>query len=144
MTIGAGPLSSLAFCWRIERHDGAGLGLTSHDCDLDIGDVTYRSAPGVLPSAIEQASGLDGASGEVEGALTSQALAEDELIAGRWDAARVTLFAVDWTDATGEQVDLTRGELGELSFDGDRFSADLLGAAARLKAPVCPQTSAQC
>jgi uncharacterized phage protein (TIGR02218 family) len=41
-------------------------------------------------------------------------------------------------------VALLGGEIGSVNIDGERFSADLRGAAARLEEPVCPATSAEC
>jgi len=142
--IAQGPLTSLAFCWRIERRDGAGLALTSQDAALRIGGETFRAAPGIVPSAIIRGAGLDPHSGEVAGALTSDALNEQDLGLGRWDAARVAIFAVDWTAAGGERIELIGGELGEVNVEGDKFSAELHGAAARLAEPVCPETSPEC
>jgi uncharacterized phage protein (TIGR02218 family) len=144
MSIVDSPLSSVAFCWRIERPDGAGLALTSHDQDLVVGGIRFRAAPGILPSAIIRGSGLDPQSGDIAGALTSPALAEEDLVAGRWDGSRVRVFGVDWTDPDREQLGLGDGELGELSYDGTAFSAELRGPAERLRQPVCPETSAQC
>jgi uncharacterized phage protein (TIGR02218 family) len=141
--IAQGPLTSLAFCWRIERRDGAGLALTSHDNALLIGGETFRAAPGIVPSAIIRSAGLEPHSGEVAGALTSDALNEQDLGLGRWDAARVAIFAVDWTEPEGQQIALIGGELGEVSVEGEQFSAELHGAA-RLAEPVCPETSPEC
>jgi len=143
-TIAQGPLTSLAFCWRIERRDGAGLALTSHDNALLIGGETIRAAPGIVPSAIIRGAGLEPHSGEVAGALTSDALNEQDLGLGRWDAARVAIFAVDWSDPDSEAIALIGGELGEVTVEGDNFSAELHGAAARLSGPMCPETSPEC
>lgn len=53
-----GALSTLAFCWRMERRDGAGLALTSHDEAILEEDVEYRSDPGIVPAAITQSLGV--------------------------------------------------------------------------------------
>jgi len=52
-------LTTLAFLWRLERVDGVALGFTSHDRDLVHDGLTYRSTPGMLPSAIERSDGLE-------------------------------------------------------------------------------------
>ena len=137
-------VSTIAFGWCLERRDGAGVALTSHDGALDRGDVHYRPDPGVMPSAITRKLGLDSHSGEVAGALSSAAITEQDLRLGRWDGARVTLAAVDWeTDAETEDP-LLRGELGEIAMTGDSFTADLRGAAGRLNEAICPATSPEC
>ena len=38
----------------------------------------------------------------------------------------------------------SRGEIGNVSIDGESFSADLRGASAKLDNAVCPATSAEC
>lgn len=143
-SISEGPLTSLAFCWRLERSDGAGLALTSADRDIATSETVYRSAPGVTPGAIGRSIGLEPDSGEVAGALAADSLSDDDLAQGRWNGASVKLVALDWGAPGAEPVPLLGGELGEVSIDGDGFSAELRGAAARLSRPPCPSTSPEC
>jgi uncharacterized phage protein (TIGR02218 family) len=139
-----GDLTAIAFCWRIERADGAGLALTSHDAPLTNGGITYRAAPGMLPSAIQRRAGLEANGGEVSGAITSASLGEQDLVLGRWDGARVTLVAADWEAPHAGPVPLMQGELGEVRLEQEQFKAELRGAAARLEAAICPETSPEC
>lgn len=140
----AGPLTSLAFCWRVERRDGAGFGLTSHDATLTIGDIEYSAEPGMLPAAIDRRLGIKESDGEIAGAITSAALEEADLVLGRWDGARVSLFAVDWEIPDSDAVALLGGEIGEVLIEDDRFRAGLRGAAAKLSRSICPETSSEC
>jgi uncharacterized phage protein (TIGR02218 family) len=71
-------------------------------------------------------------------------LRAEDLALGRWDGASVSLAAVDWQAPSSEPLQLLRGEIGSVSIDGEGFSADLRGTAARLERPVCPSTSAEC
>ena len=144
MTIAQGGLTSLTFCWTLERRDGAGLGLTSHDGALLIGGTNFRPSPGISPAAVRMRAGLESQGGEVEGALSDAALSERDLMAGRWDGARVALFALDWTAPEGEQVALAGGRLGPVSIKDSGFAAELVGAADALSRPVCPETSPEC
>jgi uncharacterized phage protein (TIGR02218 family) len=139
-----GTLTALAFCWRLERRDGICLGFTTHDRDLAFGGLVYRAAPGMLPSAITLSDGFDAGGLDVSGALTSEAIAREDLFAGRWDGAAVRLFMVSWEDPAGDQILLARGELGDVSAKGNGFEAELLGPAARLERPVVEQTSPEC
>lgn len=139
-----GPLSSIAFCWRIERADGAGIGLTSSDRDIMHEGVLYQSAPGIAPAAISRSLGLEADAGEVAGALSADALSEADLALGRWSAASISLVAVDWNDPGAAPVVLLAGEIGDVAVEGEGFTAELRGAAARLAKPPCPETSAEC
>ena len=137
-------LTSLAFCWRVERRDGICLGFTSHDRDLEIGGLVYRAAPGMLPSAVSVSDGFEASTLDVSGALTSDAISEADLAAGRWDRAAVALFLVDWEDPQGERLPLVRGELGDVGVRSNGFEAELRGPAALLERPVVEQTSPEC
>lgn len=137
-------LATNAFCWRIEREDGFGLALTSHDAALMVDGIRHEPAPGMTPAAIRRELGLDPASSEVAGALSAVSITEADLVAGRWDNAALRLTSVQWDDPEGGAVALLSGRLGMVQEKGAEFSADLLGAAAELDRPVCPQTSPEC
>lgn len=139
-----GELSTIAFCWRLERRDGVVLGFTTHDRDLAVGGLVYRAAPGMLPSAVTLSDGFEVDGLDVAGALTSDAISARDLAAGRWDGAAVGLFIVDWEYPDGEQVALARGELGDVGVSGAGFEAELRGPTALLERPVVEQTSPEC
>lgn len=139
-----GPLTSLALCWRIERSDGAGLALTSHDSVLSLGGRSFEAAPGMIPAAIQRRAGLEPSGSEVAGAISTGSLEEADLSLGRWDGARIELLAVDWDRTEVQAISLSAGELGEVRLEDGEFKAELRGASARLEAAVCPETSPEC
>ena len=140
----APELTCIALCWRLDRRDGLALGFTSHDRDLTIGGLVYRAAPGMLPSAVSLSDGFDVDTLDVSGALTSDAISDADLAAGRWDGARVRLFAVDWERPEDEALPLARGELGDVTVRDGGFSAELRGPTALLERPVVEATSPEC
>ncbi len=144
MTMLDPELTTLAFCWRLERRDGVALGFTTHDRDIVIGHLVYRAAPGMLPSAISTSDGFDAETLEVAGALTSEAIRAADLREGRWDGASVFVFMVDWEDPGGEHLPLARGEIGDVSVKGEGFTAELRGPTAMIERPVVEQTSPEC
>ena len=137
-------LTTLAFCWRLERRDGLCTGFTTHDRDLVIDHLRYRAAPGMLPSSISLSDGFDADCLVVSGALTSEAITAALLAEGRWDGAAVHIFMVDWEQPEGERVPLARGQLGDVSAQGNGFTAELRGPTALLERPVVEQTSPEC
>jgi len=139
-----GPLTTMALCWRVERCDGIAIGLTDHDRDLLIDGLVHRAAPGMLPSAIRRSDGLDVDTMDIAGALTSSAITEADLVAGRWDGARVVLFAADWSGTDPTLVPLGTGTIGAVETGRDGFTAELRGASAGLERPVVEVTSAEC
>lgn len=139
-----GEVVTLAWCWRLSRRDGVVLGLTSHDRDLVVGNVPYRAAPGMKPSAIETSDSLDTETMDLEGAIASDAIAAADLDAGRWDGAAIALFVTDWTAPDAAPVTVARGALGAVERRGNAFTAELQGVTRMLDRPVCPATSPSC
>ncbi|WP_294074962.1 DUF2163 domain-containing protein [Sphingomonas sp.] len=139
-----GEATSLALCWRLERADGAGIALTSHDEAVLIGNDRYEPEPGIVPASVSRRLGLDAQTSEISGGLSSDALDETELTLGRWDGARAVLVAVDWSSPDRGETSLLTGEIGQVQTQDGGFSADLNGAAAALDRPICPSTSPQC
>jgi len=136
-------LSTIALTWRIERRDGIAIGLTGHDRDLAIDGFAYRAAPGMTPSAIRRSADLDADTMDVGGALGGAAIGERDLIAGRWDGARVVVRAVDW--ASGAVIaELGEGRIGQVELRDGTFTAELAGIGALLDRPVCEATSPEC
>ena len=138
------PLTTLAFLWRVERADGITLGFTSHDRDLTRDSLTYRAAPGMVPSAIHQSDGFDADDVELDGALASGAFTDADLRAGRWDGAQLIVSAVDWSDPGAEAIVLIRGSFGSVALKEGAFSVGLRGATGVFDRPVSEETSPSC
>jgi uncharacterized phage protein (TIGR02218 family) len=144
MSIAGKELMTAAFCWRLERRDGAAIGFTSHDSDVLVGGFRYRASPGMLPSAVTLTDRFEIDRLDVAGALTSDAIEADDLAAGRWDGAALTIFLVDWEDPEAPTIAIARGELGDISRRGQEFEAELRGPTALLERPVAELTSPEC
>ncbi|MBU0557588.1 MAG: DUF2163 domain-containing protein [Alphaproteobacteria bacterium] len=138
------PLCALAFCWRLERRDGVTIGLTSHDRALTIDGLLYAATPGITPSAILRGGGEQELT-ELQGAISSAAISEADLDAGRWDGATLLLHLTEWTDPGVLWVELARGEFGGIERSGAAYSVGLRsGLANVLERAVAPVTSATC
>lgn len=137
-------VSALSLCWRIERCDGVTVTLTDHDQDLLVDGALYRAAPGMTPSAIARAEGVQADTMEAKGALDAAAISARDLGAGRWDAARVVMVAVRRDDPAAAPIALGEGRIGEVELRDGTFTAELRGAAAALERPVTEATSPAC
>ena len=129
----ASGATTLCHCWRVSRRDGTVIGFTDHDRDLDFGGTTYLAASGFLPSDAESESGLAAGSSEVAGALSSDAIRDEDGAARLYDGAVVDLFKVNW-QATSQHILLRRYEIGEVTRSDGQFRAELRGLAHRLQA----------
>ncbi|WIG51565.1 MULTISPECIES: DUF2163 domain-containing protein [unclassified Afipia] len=124
-------VTTLAHCWKLSRRDGVVQGFTDHDDDLVIAGVTYRAGTGFTSSEATSRFDLSVDGAEIAGALSDDALLESDLAAGRYDAAGVESWLVDWSDVS-LRVLTARSTLGEVKREGQAFSAELRGLADSL------------
>ncbi|GAB1716617.1 MAG: Phage conserved hypothetical protein BR0599 [Nitrobacter sp.] len=123
--------TTLARCWIVTRRDGVVLGFTDHDCDLSVGGVACRAATGFTASEATSRFDLSVDGSEISGAFSDDALTEADLAAGRYDAAEIATWLVDWSDVA-LKVLIARGTLGEVRREGQAFTAELRGLADAL------------
>ncbi len=124
-------VTTLCRCWVLTRRDGATQGFTDHDEDIALDGVLCRAGTGLTASEATAQSGLAVTSSEISGALNDDALTEDELAAGLYDAAEVACWLVDWSDPALRLL-LTKGTLGEVRRQGSAFIAEVRGLADAL------------
>jgi uncharacterized phage protein (TIGR02218 family) len=124
-------VTTLCRCWLIARQDGVTQGFTDHDEDIVLGEVICRAGTGLTGSEVTQKHGLAVDSSELAGALADDTLNEDDLAAGRYDAASVELWLVDWGEPA-LRVLMAKGTLGEVRRDGAVFIAELNGLSQKL------------
>src|SRR3569623_560064 len=105
--------TTLCRCWIVTRGDGVVQGFTDHDEDLIVGDVTCAAGTGLPGSEATQKLGLAADTSEISGALSADTLNEDDLAAGRYDAAAVGLWLVDWSEPA-LRVLIAKGSRGEV------------------------------
>ena len=126
--------TTLCRCWEIRRKDGAAFGFTDHDRDLSFGGMTFKADTGLSAQAVEQTTGLSVNNAEVVGILSSAAVTETDLAAGRFDGAEVWAWLVNW-NSVGERHLVFRGTVGEVSSGGGEFRAELRGLSEALNRP---------
>jgi len=124
-------ITTLCRCWVLTRRDGIKQGFTDHDEDILLDGVVCRAGTGLSASEATAQSGLAVTASEISGALNDDALSENDLAAGLYDAAAVEVWLVDWSDAA-LRVLLSNGTLGEVRREGAAFAAEVRGLADRL------------
>ncbi|CUJ38354.1 DUF2163 domain-containing protein [Cognatishimia activa] len=131
----ASGLTTLARCWRVAREDGVVFGFTDHDCALSFENTGFLADSGLTAAALEQGSGLGVDNTETLGALSADAITEEDIAAGRYDGAEVTCWLVNWADVSQRLV-LFAGQIGEVTRSGGAFRAELRGLSEPLNQPV--------
>lgn len=127
-------VTTVCRCWSVTRGDGVVMGFTDHDRDLSFDGVTFRAASGMTARAFQQVTGLAVDNSEAVGALTSAAIDEADIAAGRFDGAEVRCWQVNWA-APDQRIVLFRGHFGEVTRAAGSFRVELRGLSDALNQP---------
>ena len=126
-----GGLTTVCRAWKITRKDGVVFAFTDHDLPLTFDGVTYRADAGLSARALAQTTGLSVDNTQAVGALSDAAIREDEIEQGRFDAAEVQAWLVNWRDVTQRWLQF-RGSIGEITRVDGVFRAELRGLTEAL------------
>ncbi|HWJ72122.1 MAG TPA: DUF2163 domain-containing protein [Kaistia sp.] len=130
----AGEATTLCQCWRVTLADGTVLGFTDHDRDLGFQGTVFEAASGLSASEATAGEGFSTGGLEVAGALSSERVSDADLARGRFDHARVEVFAVNW-QLPDERLLVSAGHIGEVVREDGAFRAEIRGPLAALDAP---------
>jgi len=131
----ASGTTTLCWCWKIVRRDGAVLGFTDHDMPLVFDTVTYDAVTGFTASEVQSTLGLAVDNLTVAGALSAATLNEADLAAGLFDDADIEIWRVNWA-SPDLRVLMRKGSLGEVKRGKTAFTCEVRGLAHRLNQPV--------
>ncbi len=135
--------TTLSWCWRITRADGAVFGFTDHDRTLDFGGTMFEPESGLTASEVRAGSDLAVDAQDAQGVLTSDRITETDILDGRWDNAEVELWRVNWAD-TSQRVLMRRGAIGQIRRGRLAFVAEMRSQAHVLGQTVGRMFQATC
>ncbi len=124
--------TTLCWAWKLTRQDGAVLGFTDHDRDIDVDGTTYQAASGFSPSDIDARLGFALDNSSVQGLLSSDVITGADIRAGLYDSARVEINRVNWAQPS-EYGLIWSGKLGDINIRDGQYEAELVGRAAVLE-----------
>lgn len=120
--------TTLCWCWKVSRTDGVVLGFTDHDLPLSFAGVDFEPESGFTASEIRAGSDLSVDSQDAEGALSSDRISETDILDGRYDAAEVEVWRVNWR-AVAHRALMRRGAIGEVRRGKSVFVAEMRSLA---------------
>jgi uncharacterized phage protein (TIGR02218 family) len=126
--------TTVCHLWHVVRVDGSEMGFTDHDGDIVLDGVTFRADTGLTAQALQQTTGFSVDNTEAMGALSSLAISDVDIAAGRFDRAAVTAWMVNWNDLS-QRVCLFRGNFGEITHGDGVFRVELRGLTDSLNQP---------
>lgn len=140
----AAETTTIARCWRYTRNDGVVFTVTDHDVPIVFNGETYSAKDGVSPTSIAQEASAAVANSEVNGFLTPTGLTEEDIFAGLWDNAFVSIFEVNYNDLSMGAMALGSGNIGEVKAGRTAFNAEMRGLTQRLQKVVGRVYTAGC
>lgn len=129
-------VTTLCTCWKVTRTDGQIFGFTDHSENLAISGITYSASTGYTATAIRSSSALNVDNLDVQGALDSSTITDEDLLAGLWDFAEVEIFMVNYSDTTMGTINLRTGNIGNVQTGRGIFVAELRGMMQRLQQSI--------
>lgn len=139
-----GPVTTLAYCWRIVRRDGLVLGFTSHDRAIRADGVEYSTDAGLESAAIETPTIQSPHVTELTGVISAHCFSGEDLRQGRYDGAWVDILLLDWAAPEAGTLPVASGRIGRITVEDNRFRADVLSALDELSRRGLPRCSATC
>lgn len=124
--------ATLCHAWIVTLTDGARLGFTDHDADLELAGVACLAGSGWTAGVADSEVGTEPGSAAAAGVLDDDRVTEGDVAAGRWDGAAVELWRVDWS-APELAVRLWSGAITRLTREGAGFTAEIEGPLAALR-----------
>lgn len=120
--------TTLCTCWRVQRRDGAVLGFTDHDRDVEFAGTFYAASTGLEGSASDSNLGLATTGAEVKGILDAISISAQDIQDGVYDNASVEQWRVNWADPA-QRVLLDAAVIGEITRSGKAYTAELRSLA---------------
>lgn len=128
-------VTTLCWCWKVERADGVVFGFTDHDRLLVLAGVTYEPDSGFAASELRGDTTLSVDAQDAEGVLSSSRITETDILDGRWDNAKIEVRRVNWADVA-QNVLMRRGNIGQVRRGKTAFVAEVRSLAHVLNQTV--------
>jgi len=135
--------TTLCNAWILTRTDGNRLGFTDHDQPLFVDGMSCQPETGMTPGVQEQSLGVAGDTTGLEGALSSERITDDDILAGLYDGAYLDRLMVDW-QRPDLFVRLNRTVFGEITVSDGAFVVEVRSAGSLLDRNLTRYFSRSC
>ncbi|HVW55370.1 MAG TPA: DUF2163 domain-containing protein [Rhizobiaceae bacterium] len=130
----AGTATTVCQCWKLTRKDGTVLGFTDHDLPLVVDGVSFEPQTGFTASEARSSLGLAVDTVDIEGALSSTAIDEADIEAGRYDGAIVETMLVNWQEPADFAM-IRKAVVGKITRNDGALTAELESLTQSLDQP---------
>lgn len=131
-----------AYAWKLTPRAGSPIanpiGATSHTKSLTLpghGSLVFRTNGGIIPSAIDNEAGQEGAGAEFNAVFDDSVITKVAVNAGDWNGAKLEIYLFNYKATKMGQLIEFSGRLGSVREEGVGFKAEArqLTSIARLK-----------
>lgn len=122
-----------ATCVLVTRSDGVEQGFTSYQSDLVIDGVTYERNSNLDVSAVSSKINTGVSNFNVFGAVQTDTITAEDLLAGLYDGASIETFVVHGPDTSLGSFTIHKGFFGEVQFGEDTHSVEVVGLSSKYK-----------
>lgn len=126
-----GETTTLCHCWRMTRRDGKVAGYTDHDERLNVDGTVFQPESGFSASEARDRLGLGTDTVDIDGALSSLDISDEEIAAGLFDGAGVETLLVNWSEPSQWTL-LRKAVIGKIVRQDGQFTAELLSPTESL------------
>ncbi|MEM0984636.1 MAG: DUF2163 domain-containing protein [Pseudomonadota bacterium] len=130
-------------CWRLERSDGFVLALTEHDNAIEVDGISYQPGAALEAARFVNGTGLAPGHAAAKGALSSDAITDEDLIDGVWNGAQIVVIRADWAHPI-HWVHVWSGRFSEITHGPEGFQAELVSQKADFERPIGRQYNRRC
>lgn len=142
----AKTVTTLCYCWKFTLKDGRVFGFTNHTDDVFIkaDGLLYKAETGFTATAIRNTNILDVDNFDTEGAITSDLITTEELMAGEWHDASIEIFKVNYLAPDDGKDEITQGKIGDINYTKNFFKAEFRSISQLYQRPIGEVTSMTC
>jgi uncharacterized phage protein (TIGR02218 family) len=136
-------VTNYATVWTIACKGGHVLGFADCDGDIMFGGVLCRAAQSFTARSFINSCDINSTPLVIEGFIDGIYIKNEDIVCGRLDSAVVEVAIVDYLQPQKFQI-LKRGYIANIVTQGDKFSAEVLGAEGYLHAIITQSYSDRC
>lgn len=136
--------TTLATCWQLTLMNGTIIGFTDCDQALKIDDITYHISSSFNYSNIERNSSLTIDNLQIEGAISSDYISDQDILAGKYDEAKIKIFRVNYENPNQKKTTLMSGSIGKILISGNKFIATINGISEKTQQQIVDTFSPSC
>lgn len=129
----SGELMGRAVLLKMTRTDTVIVAAANHDRNIIFDGIVYLAKSGGTETDVATSAALNVDNASQSGVLSLDSITDDDLHAGLYDYATISLFAVNYRDLSQGAYRLRDGKIGQVSTERNTYVAELRGMMESLQ-----------